>query len=244
MAIQEATGNRPPVDNRLLSADSSQRLTYGLEVFRGLVGSERFGRVLSKLGFNGLQAPFVGDTARLILQEDRYGLFQGNSAIFRPGNDHENKPGGRYTEADSSEEGEVGLAVYFPREKRELESGLVNWGVIKRDEADVLKPLFNGVKPFLRLVAMDPSIFNVDDLKPFVEATHADEPGLKPKTFLNSLRSIFEGNPLYEANTDQGIVRIVRYEKGKVGTEEWVTIPPAEGEGFLLVGKKANPKAA
>ena len=242
MAIQGRVENGPgSVDTRLVSIGSDERVNYGLEIFRGLVGSERFGRVLTALGFTPLQAPFVSKTAGLI-EQGGHGFSQGNSVIFRPDNVQELGEGGRHARVYSPREGVVELTAHFPTEERVLAAGLVNWGVKKKDEAEALKPLFEEKKPFLRLVAMDPSVLKEADLKPFVEATHSDEPDLKPKTFISSITSIFKGNPLYKANqVNPETVGVDRYEKGNYRkTEYWVTIPPVEGEGFLLVGKKVN----
>lgn len=244
MVSQEGAENRLSSINKLLTTDSSERVAFGLNLFRDVVGSERFRKILTTLGFKLLQDRFVGETARLILQEDRKGFFQGESIVFKP-DDTREKEGGRYAKVYSPRAGVAELTAYFPKEERVLAAGLVNWGVIKKDEAESLRPLFNGGKPFLRLVAMDSSILNNDNLKPFVESTHSDELDLKPITFINSIESRFKGNPLYEVSMYAGTVRVVRYEKGKVmETEEWVTVPPVEGEGFLLVGKRVNTQVA
>ncbi len=241
MAIQEGIENGPgSVDTRLVSIGSDERVNYGLEIFRGVVGSERFGRVLTTLGFEPLQVGFVSKTAGLI-EQGGYGFSQGNGVIFRPDNDKERGEGGRYARVYSPREGVVELTAHFPTEERVIEAGLVNWGILRKDEAAALKPLLDGKSPFLRLVAMDPSILNESDLRPFVEATHPDEPDLKPKTFMRAIVSRFNRNPLYEVSMISGIVGVDRYEKGNYRkTEYWVTIPPVEGEGFLLVGKKVN----
>lgn len=240
MAIQEGKQTIPgPIDNRLLDPDSSVRLGYGLEVFRGIVGSERFGQVLTTLGFKPLQVPFAAKTAGLILQKK--GSVQGKSVIFRPDNDKERREGGRYAKVYSPRAGVADLAVYFPGDdERVIGAGLVYWGVIEKNEAEALEPLFVKGKPFLRLVVMDPSIPKEGDLGPFVEATHLDEPGLKPKTFASSLASRFTGGAVYEASKGGGMVRVARYERGVREVEDWLTVPPVEGEGFLLVGKKAK----
>lgn len=242
MVTQEGIENRPPVDHRLLAADGSERVGYGLKIFRGLVRSERFGQALTRLDFNPLQAPFVTATAGLILQEDKKGFFQDNSVVFRPDSHEERKEEGRHARVYSPRKGVAELTAFFPTEERIIAGGLVYWKVIKIDEARALEPLYDGKRPFLRLVVMDPSLRNEDDPNPFVEATHSDEPDLRPKTLLNSIRAIVKGNPLYEVRIYIGGVGVVRYEKGKVSKEWWGTIPAAEGEGFLLVGKKANPR--
>lgn len=239
MAIQEGVENRPsPLDSRFLSIDWPERVGYGLELFRDLVGSERFGGDLTRLGFNPLQAPFVGDTAKLILPADKIGSIEGESLIFRPDNDQEPKEGGRYVRVYSPGVGVVQLTGHFPEDDRVITGGLVRWRVIREEEAKALIPLFDGKRPFLRLVAMDPSILNEGDLKPYIKATHSDEPNLKLKTFMSSILSIFNGNPLYEVFMRGGEGMVDRYERGKFEkTEYWVTLPPVQGEGFLLVGK-------
>lgn len=238
MAVQEAERTRP-VDNRLLDPDSRVRLGYGLEVFRGIVGSERFGQVLDALGVKLLEAGFFRQTAGLILPENKFSA-QGASLVFRPNDPKEKGEGMRHATVSSVKPGEADLAIYFPGDERVIGAGLVYWGIITGAEAEALRPLFMKGKPFLRLVVMDPSILNERDLRPFVQATHPDEPGLKPKTFIRLLASRFRGGAVYEASTGDGMVRVVRFERGAREVEDWLTIPPEGDEGFLLVGKKAK----
>lgn len=245
MATQgRVEGGPGSVDPRLLSIQLDTRVNYGLEIFQGLVRSdERFGLVLNRLGYNPLQAPFVTKTAELILNGE--GSAEGLAVVFRPDNDKERGEGGRHARVYSPRAGVAELTAYFPTDERVIAGGLVYWKVVKIDEARALEPLFDGKRPLLRLVAMDPSILQEDALRPFIEATHSDEPNLKPKTFMRSIVSRFRGDPLYEVFMRGGKVMVDRYEKGEFKkTEYWVTFPPLEGEGFLLVGKEANPKVA
>lgn len=239
MAHEDVESNS--VDPRLNSSSNRERLNYGLEIFRGLIGSERFAAILTgHFDYRLTQVGFVQATAKLVEQPDAKAEFSSNGdrAMFIPDSELEKKYHGRSATVYTPGVGVIGLTLTFPDNKDIITGGLVHNKVITDAEAQDLKTLTKG-NTLLRLVAMDGTILDKNNLVPFVQATHSDEPNLVPKRWFNFL----SGNR-YEVSMYGGVVRVVR-ERGKVvETEEWVGVPPAEGEGVLLIGKKANTKAA